>query len=142
MIGLTAREILGYCPPRVKEGAASADIHGIKPSVSKDGRAILKCLVSTTHFLGDGPKRNRETKKHIVVVESLEPKKSLGLSKVKVSCGCEDFCFTWEVALHKKGAADIRHSNGDKPVEKNPAMRAGCCKHVYKILRGIISSRV
>lgn len=53
---------------------------------------------------------------------------------VEVSCNCPDFCYTWEVALHRKGAARIIHSNGEPPDSRNPSMLAGCCKHIYATL--------
>jgi hypothetical protein len=55
--------------------------------------------------------------------------------KCKVSCDCEDFKYRMEVALHAKGAADIKHSNGARPNVTNPDMDAGLCKHLLAALR-------
>ena len=49
---------------------------------------------------------------------------------VKVTCGCDDFKYTWEYALNHAGAADIIHCNGEPPEEKNPQMIPGLCKHL------------
>jgi hypothetical protein len=49
-----------------------------------------------------------------------------------VGCSCEDFTFTWEVALNKKKAARIEYSNGDLPVDRNPRMIPGCCGHLFR----------
>jgi hypothetical protein len=48
-------------------------------------------------------------------------------SNVVVSCSCPDFMYSYEVVLHNKGAADIKFSNGEQPV--NPK-KPGCCKHL------------
>lgn len=48
---------------------------------------------------------------------------------VKVSCSCPDYTFRWEYANHKAGASDIVYSNGEPPVETNPNMKPGLCKH-------------
>lgn len=49
---------------------------------------------------------------------------------VWVSCSCEYFKYTNEVALEKHGSADIKYSNGDLPVERNPNQVPSTCKHV------------
>lgn len=51
---------------------------------------------------------------------------------VKVSCSCPDFWATWEVALARRGAADVMYSNGELPIVRNPRMIPACCKHVVK----------
>lgn len=56
---------------------------------------------------------------------------------IKVSCNCERFKFWYEVALARKGAADIIYSNGELPVNTNPTMKIGLCKHLVKVLRYI-----
>ena len=53
---------------------------------------------------------------------------------VKVSCTCPDFWATWEWALTRRGASDIRYSNGDPPDSRNPRYIAGCCKHLVKMI--------
>ena len=57
---------------------------------------------------------------------------------VKLSCSCDDFLFRFEYALYRRGAADIRHSNGEPPDRTNPAHTPGCCKHLialYEIIK-------
>lgn len=51
---------------------------------------------------------------------------------------CDDFWAVWEYALNKQGAANIGHSNGQPPNEKNPSMRPGCCKHLVAMSRKLI----
>ena len=54
----------------------------------------------------------------------------------KVSCACGMFTYTLEVALASKGASVVLYSNGERPDQKNPLMRAYLCKHLYKIWMG------
>ena len=49
--------------------------------------------------------------------------------QIILHCQCARHQFMWEYALWEVGAANIITSNGNKPVETNPRMRAGCCKH-------------
>ncbi len=58
--------------------------------------------------------------------------------RVKVSCDCEDFCFTWEYALMTWGAASIKYSNGEPAVMKNAGNIAGACKHLCAVMKLII----
>jgi intein/homing endonuclease len=47
--------------------------------------------------------------------------------KCVVSCSCEDFLFTWEYTLNKKGAARIEYSNGESSKDRNPQQIPGTC---------------
>jgi hypothetical protein len=75
-------------------------------------------------------------------VEAVEPGTRLHKGNIKVSCTCDNFWSNWEVALHKKGAADIIHSNGKKPTVKNPTMLAGCCKHLFRLLDNVLTYKL
>ena len=48
---------------------------------------------------------------------------------VVLSCSCPDFLYRHEVALYRKGGAEITYSNGRLPKITNPKYRATCCKH-------------
>lgn len=52
---------------------------------------------------------------------------------VVLSCSCDDFWAVWEVALSAQGAARVEYSNGERPIERNPTMIPGCCKHLYRL---------
>jgi len=60
------------------------------------------------------------------------------LKYVQVSCSCPDFMYTWEVALHNKGAAPIMYSNGEPPEERNPKELSGVCKHLYAVMGAML----
>jgi hypothetical protein len=49
-----------------------------------------------------------------------------------------DFWSCWEYALSKRGAARIEYSNGEAPIEKNPQLIPGCCKHLYYLAQTLI----
>lgn len=106
--------------------------------MSQDQRARLAAKVKTTHYLGDGPKKSVDIRYHTVTAECVNAQERLSKGQIKVSCSCEDYWSTWEVALKKQGAADIRYSNGKTPRVKNPAMIPGCCKHLFRFLQNIL----
>ena len=139
---MKVEDLIKSSVPRVKEGAKSAVINSVKPSVSRDGRARIVCVSLTRADLDGTPKDRNKIRKYKQTVESLEPEKRLRLAYVKVSCTCDDYWATWEYALHRKGAADIKFSNGEKPIDKNPKLIPGVCKHLYRVLMGIKTSKV
>lgn len=51
---------------------------------------------------------------------------------VVLSCSCPDFLYRHEVALTKKGGAEVNYSNGNLPKIRNPRMRYTCCKHCLR----------
>lgn len=63
-------------------------------------------------------------------------------NNVKLSCSCDDFLFRFEYALYRKGAADIRHSNGEPPEVRNPSFTPGCCKHLIALREVLIDKDV
>lgn len=56
-------------------------------------------------------------------------------SKAWVSCDCEYFKYTCEVALYNKDSSDIIHSNGEDPNIRNPKQIGILCKHLVAALR-------
>jgi hypothetical protein len=55
-------------------------------------------------------------------------------SSVFVSCSCDYFKYNYEYAMATRGASDHIYAWRQPPVEKNPSMLPGCCKHVLAIL--------
>lgn len=52
-------------------------------------------------------------------------------SKAQVSCNCDNFQFQWAYVLFKNDALYNPHRLIlTPPVEKNPNMIIGCCKHI------------
>lgn len=56
-------------------------------------------------------------------------------TKAWVSCSCEYFLYTAEVALYNKDSSDIRYSNGADPNIRNPQQIPIICKHIYAALK-------
>lgn len=75
------------------------------------------------------------TNRYTCVVNCLD-----GASNVSVSCSCPDFCFKWEYALHKHGAADIIYSTGQPAATTNPGNKPGVCKHVFYLISQLVKS--
>lgn len=61
---------------------------------------------------------------------------------VKVTCSCPDFCFRWEYALHKQGAADIKFCNGEPPGVRNPGLIPGQCKHLVALYTELVNREI
>lgn len=51
---------------------------------------------------------------------------------IVLSCSCPDFLYRHEVALYKRGGAEVEYSNGRLPKITNPRLRATCCKHCLR----------
>lgn len=52
---------------------------------------------------------------------------------------CPRHMYYYEFSLNKRGGADIIFSNGEPPLNTNPALYAGACKHVLRVLEKISS---
>lgn len=98
----------------------------------KNGNLVVRARATT-----DGPS-------YTVWVECTSRDKEgnpekLSKGKVKCSCSCPYFVF-WgcEVPLNYDGAANIKFSNGQPPVIRNPGMESRFCKHglaLFKVIR-------
>ncbi len=128
---LTATQIMQKTPLSRRRGSEYVRIKEVK-LVKKGERRIARAKTSSTHDINGNKKAGGFT----TYVTSVEP---LG-RYVKISCTCDDFLFTWEYALEKQGAADINYSNAEPPIEKNPRLIGGSCKHLYKFL-SLLKSR-
>ena len=56
-------------------------------------------------------------------------------AKMWVSCNCEYFLYTAEVANARKGSSDVIYSNGARPKIRNPTMNPLLCKHCVAAIR-------
>lgn len=57
--------------------------------------------------------------------------------RIVVTCDCKRFLFMWEWALWNQGAAEIIHSNGKPPYQKNPNFLPSGCKHLLVVLNAV-----
>ena len=53
---------------------------------------------------------------------------------LRVACDCEDFIYRWAYALRRKGACAVKLDNDKPPLDTNPTLIPGVCKHVYRVL--------
>lgn len=128
---MTIRQILVKTPPSRRQAADYCKIKEIKAVTKKStGQVTFKAKTLSTHT----PAGLRKVVwQQYVSTISLVPKHG-----AVVSCSCDDFAFVWEYALAKHGAAKIEYSNGDPPIDKNPHLRPGCCKHIYSLATTLI----
>ncbi|QJT70973.1 hypothetical protein GR7B_00175 [Vibrio phage vB_VcorM_GR7B] len=84
-------------------------------------------------------KQNRNPQVHRCSMECINGYDRLTHKKarVKVSCDCEFFTYTCEVALYRYGAADIIFSNGEYPYSTNPRGLPIMCKHLLSMAKAI-----
>lgn len=139
-MALTLRQIIAKTTRDRAILAREVTITKIKTGYDKGrGTPLVACSSWSPHDPKTGM-RISNPPKYITTVVGLEgAHKKVGAQYVEVSCQCPDFWAVWEYALNKKGAAQIKFSNGEKPVEKNPSMIPGCCKHVIALGNHIIS---
>jgi hypothetical protein len=132
-MGMTISQIMNSTPKTRRDKAKQVAILGIKIKTNLDGMPMVVAKTrSTQKNTGKEIKPSEAT--HYVTTIEVYPKK-----EVIVSCSCDDFLYTWEVALVKKGAARVEFSNGKKPTDRNPAMTPGCCGHTYALADHLIS---
>ena len=70
------------------------------------------------------------------------PEKERFVANSMIVHNCARFLYTWEVALTFHGASKIRYSNGEFPSTTNPRLVPGACKHLYRVLTFIRSSKL
>lgn len=134
---LTIRQILAKTPSTIKVNAADVIIRTAKISRKKLKNPVFTCK-AYSKYDAKGKYKGTNYQIYDVVVEGLMgPGTSVVSKYVKVSCSCDYFWSHCEVALNAKDAADIKYSNGDKPVVTNPSMIPYVCKHLVAALEKI-----
>ena len=107
------------------ELSAYVAIRNLKFGVSKkSGNPKAICQ----SFSKDTNKRGKTSLSKYVTMIEFYPK-----MKVKVACSCADHLYRWEYALVKRGASEFQYSNAELPVDTNPKLVPGCCKHVISL---------
>jgi hypothetical protein len=129
---LTVKQIMDAAPKNRQKKAKYVAIRAMKIKTNAEGMPIVLAKTQTTQKPGGGLISDKKANLYLTTVE-VYPKK-----QVIVSCSCDDFMYTWEVALSMKGAARIEFSNGEMPDERNPLKIAGCCGHIYALADHLI----
>ena len=127
---LTLKQIVQKTDPVRIANSKFVRIIKFKSGYTPRGTGYAACQSYSTHHYDSKGRRviNPDKTKYVTVVEFLDKK-----LHVNVSCSCSDFMYSFEVALHKKGAADIEYSNGMSPDVRNPAHTTACCKHLVQL---------
>lgn len=128
---MTIRQILAKTPPSRKSSAAYVKVTQLKVRKSPDGYPMVLAKTIASHDARGERKSPQPQHKYVTTIE-------VRGKHCRVSCSCDDFWSTWEYALSKYGAAIIEYSNGNPPVERNPKMIPGACKHVTAVAELLI----
>lgn len=133
---MTIPQLLKYTLPKFKKGSQYVSLKKVRTGTNKAGFDKIMATAYSTRNI-DGKPKSGPPQQHIVGLTALTDKSFKGA--VKVSCSCEAFTYTCEVALHKHGASDIFYSNGDAPDTTNPKMIPTLCKHLYVLCSEVSS---
>lgn len=125
-MAMTMRQILKSTPKSRQFSASFVKLREVKVGRAKTTAApVIRAKSYSTH----NHKGERKLYKPNTYVSLVE----IHSQHVVLSCSCDDFWAVWEVALEKRGAARVEYSNGERPIERNPQMIPGCCKHLYAL---------
>jgi hypothetical protein len=150
-MSMTVKDILSKSFPAVQAAAKYVVLRedsSLKPTFrnvpnkpTEHGAPKLTATMYST-ATADGKQKPGKPRHYKATVVGLDNKQKLSEGPVKVTCDCDYFTFTCEVALTRKGASAIRNSNGAPPVQTNPKMVPTPCKHLHKLLSLIVKRRV
>ena len=104
----------------------SAQLHKTKP------------LIKTTTLTREPGQKPRIHTQRIYASDPNYVGKLSECPSLRVTCTCANLVTQWEVSLALHNAADIIYSDGSYPIIKNPNLRPGCCKHIFKVLMFMI----
>lgn len=123
------RFVVKYAPTQLINASFTRikKLHGVRRD--DDGRIYAYATTYSTK-IWDAKHRVwvRKPPKYYDTFIMVNPRKN----SVVLSCSCPDFMYRHEVALWKRGGADIEYSNGMRPRITNPRERATCCKHCLR----------
>lgn len=125
MAGLTFKEIVARTPGSRLELSQFVKITYLKFGKSRKLQIPKAICQSYSQDRGKGGEVKKF--KYVTMIEFYAD------YKVKVSCSCADHLYRWEYALVKKRASYPTYSNMERPVETNPKLIPGCCKHVIQL---------
>lgn len=131
-MAMTMKQIISKAGATRRNAAAYVDLLQTKVKKSKAGNPLVVCKTRSNATAQGKAKAKGAANTYVTTIEVLPS------SKVVVSCSCDDFMYTWEVALNLKGAARIEYSNGEQPNERNPLNIGGCCKHLVALGQSLI----
>lgn len=124
----------------LKRGPRSRILNAVRDSVTVVKLGLSKrnpnLILSETRTMDRSAKKVKiRYWKHRVL--RLEPEKKFSESKIKAYCQCPDYLMVWEYVAARRGNTDLMFGNGEPPVERNPNMRMGACKHLLTLFKTI-----
>lgn len=126
MRGMTLTQILQNTTASRVELSANVAVRSLKFGISKKlgiPKAIAQCYSQDRDSNG-----RPKLFKYTTMVEFHAD------HKVKIGCSCPDHLYRWEFALTKRNASYITYSNGEPPLDTNPKLIPGCCKHTIALI--------
>lgn len=132
------QDILKRTPQSRMQGASYCVVKSSKRGRTSYGTVVYSAKVYSTHDHNFVEKKYTPVT-HVTTVETNIKEMNPNKRMVVVSCSCDDFKFVWEFALNKRRAARLDYCNGEPPVDTNPRLIPGCCRHIacfsQKLLR-------
>lgn len=133
--GLTLRQLIKSTPSNIQYLSRDTRVKKVKKQYDKKtNRARLLAQVYSVPDTGTGRIHTCS-----ITIKGMKNKFSDIKVPVVVSCNCENYMFTWEVANNKKGSSEIEFSNGELPLMTNPSLVPGLCRHLVCLGNRIIN---
>jgi hypothetical protein len=133
--GLSLRSLMRESPPLMRNGSAGVVLDQVQSGVNEDGYPIV---IAVTHSPGSKTKASYDT--WVVGKDKTLP--MYRQPAVLVQCSCSSYMYTFEVANHAHGAADIIYSNGGHPTSTNPNLQVALCRHLYALATLVMTQRI
>lgn len=133
--GLSLKQLLRTTPNLMKYNADDVVISKLTRKKTKSGLPAIEAVTYTADPYRPNKSR-REHKAYIIGLDS-QDQAITKQRRVMISCGCENYVFTWEYANALHGASKLVYGNGDAPTFTNPGNAPGMCKHLVAITKEI-----
>ena len=128
---LTARQIHKATPSDIKERARYVRVFNVRQATAKNNLPVFQSSTQTTRYEGG------KVQKGSVYTTTIKVADKQAHVIVECTCGFHPF-YGAEYVLHSHGAAEIKHSNGQAPVIRNPLQQILACKHVIALTEALI----
>lgn len=133
--GLSLKQLLRTTPNLMKYNSEEVIISKLTRKKTKSGLPAIEAVTYSADPYRPN-KTRREHKAYIIGIDSQE-QPITKQRRVMISCGCENYVFTWEYANALHGASKLVYGNGDAPTFTNPGNAPGMCKHLVAITKEI-----
>lgn len=134
--GLSLNGFLRAVPPKIRSNAVRDNVT-IKTLKMNRDKTIIRSM-SLTYDKTSGRMQIRPHKHEIHIIPLSGEVYNVSFSKakgLKFFCDCEFWTFDCEYSMATRyGATDIRYSNGEFPIQKNPSLEPVACKHCYVLM--------